>query len=1239
MEKSTYLLRLSLSITVLTSFLLSWAQPISYKSQGSTLLYQKIDDNNVEITKQNTTLKEKTVYIPAEISYNDTIYYVTKIAENAFSGNIYIKEIIFAPICNIQEIEEGAFAGCSSLTEIKLPTTITEIKPYTFAYSGLKSIEIHEQITRIGERAFTNCQELKTIIMGENVEVIDNYAFALCPKLISFTIPEKTQHLGYEILQSNNNLDTIYYNAINCKTSGAYYDNRIERTIGAFEYNNNFSEIIFGEQVEHLPEYLLYNCHSIDSIYFPKTIKTIDRFALHNTEWYNSIKTDMLYVNNILYAYKGDNDSIFASDFKENTTTIATNCFKDNTKLKYINFPSNILYIYNSAFENCSNLKEINLPYDLEILGDYAFKNCKNLTHVKFNNLLNHIGKYCFCNCFSLQEATLPASLKSMKEGVFYNCESILSANIPNAIKNIPAGTFSKCPNLERVNLHGNITSIQEYAFAGCTLLDSIIIPAKCTRIGNRAFSHCTTLSQIDIKSKFLHIEPFAFYKCESIYYIDLKNVKYIGNKAFSYCTNLSYISIGKDLIIIEDYAFEHCKSLYSIELPKTVTQIGKRAFSGCSYLSKVKIDNATTNIGAYAFANCQLLTYAELGSNITDIGTSAFFNCLNLTEIELKHPLEKIADKCFANCENLKSITLPQGIESIGEKAFAGCKSLSSISIPNTTTLIKEQAFYECNSLTSIEIPNSIEEIQPHAFGKCYNLTKIIFNAENCKTKKQIFDYTTKTVSLTIGNTVQNIDDYIFYGMNIESVTIPSSVNSIEKFAFANSLPLKNINIQSNSDIKIDNSAFNNTTWFNNQNNNIIYIDNVAFKYIGNNKPKSIIIKEGTTAIASNFMTNNTNLEQIVLPQSLSAIGPNAFAGCSNLKTVIFPNSLNSIYESAFANCSSLKFINIPASISIIDNSAFENCTQIDSINLNNAYCSIGSAVFRNCSNMKKAKLGNNITQIGNMAFAYCSSLRYINSDKEIILPPEIKIINTATFYNCTQLRGKITIPKKVESIGEMAFEGCHSINSVELSSNLRHIDMSAFDKDINFTRYLDSSNKFFSTYNGVLYSSDMNILFHCPQGYNDTYVVHNKAKIVDSYAFNKCTKIQHVILYHIEEIKDYAFNGCTNLKRISLGKNIQNITYKAFNGCINLEAVNIRSDNTHYKSEDGIIYSADMTTLIFCPRGKKGKVKIPRSVQNIADYAFYGCNQITEIITHKNIKNIEKNSFTDCNAQINKL
>lgn len=1238
-RENGYILRIILIILLLTANCRSWADTFSFKYQGCTLLYHKIDEYNVEVAKQNSALNKDRIDIPIEVTYNDTTYYVVGIADNAFSGNSSIEKVVFDANCDMQYIGEGAFSGCSNLTEIEIPSTVTEIKPYTFAYSGLKFIEIHNFITKIGERAFSNCRDLKDIEMSENVEVIGNYAFAWCTELTTFTIPEKTKHLGYEILQANSTFDTLFFNAIDCKTSGAYYDNRVERTIGAFEYNKNFSEIVFGERVERIPEYLLYNCHGIDSIEFPLSIKEIDRFALHNTDWYDRTTADMLYVNNILYSYKGNNDTIEASNFKDNTIAIASHCFKENSKLRYVELPSTIQSIYNSAFENCTNLREINLPYDLDVLGDYAFRNCKNLTNVRFNNLLREMGKYCFANCSSLQEARLPSTLKEMKEGVFYNCHNIRHANIPNEIKNIPAGTFSKCPNLERVVLHGKITSIQEYAFAGCTMLDSIVIPINCTRIGNRAFAYCESLSQIDIYAKTLHVGPFAFYKCASIYYIDLTSAQHIGNKAFAYCTNLRDITMGRDLIVIEDYAFEHCESIYSIELPQTLTQIGKRAFYGCTYLTNLRIDNAETNIGSYAFANCRYLTRADLGDNITEIGIAAFLNCKKLTKITLKHPLEKIAERCFVNCENLTSVSLPQEIETIEDKAFAGCKSLKSITIPNTTTRIGERAFYDCNNLTSIEIPNKVERIEPHAFGKCYSLTKVVFNAENCTTHKPIFDYATKTTTLTIGNTVQNIDDYVFYGMNIEKITIPSSVNSIEKFAFANSTPLKDIDIKSNTNIKIDNSAFNNTAWFNAQTDNIIYIDNVAFKYVGRDKPKSITIKEGTTAIASDFMLNNTNLQRIELPQSLSAIGPNAFAGCSSLETIVFPNSLNSIYESAFANCTSLKHIDIPASISLIDNSAFENCTGIDSVNLNNAYCSIGVAAFRNCNNMQKAQLGNNITQIDDMAFAYCSSLRYINSDKHIVLPPEIKEINTATFFNCTSFRGKIIIPKNVESIGEMAFEGCQSIHSVELSSKLRHIDMSAFEKNINFTRYIDASNNFFSTYNGVLYSSNMDVLFHCPQGYNGTCVAHNKARIIDTYAFNKCTKIQHVILSNTEEVRDYAFNGCINLRRISLGKNARSLTYKAFNGCQNLEAINIKKDNTHYKSVDGVIYSADMTTLILCPRAKKGKLRIPKSVLNIADYAFYGCNQLTEIIAHKNIKSVGKDTFTDCNAKIHKL
>jgi hypothetical protein len=287
----------------------------------------------------------------------------------------------------------------------------------------------------------------------------------------------------------------------------------------------------------------------------------------------------------------------------------------------------------------------------------------------------------------------------------------------------------------------------------------------------------------------------------------------------------------------------------------------------------------------------------------------------------------------------------------------------------------------------------------------------------------------------------------------------------------------------------------------------------------------------------------------------------------------------------------------------------------------------------------MKKAIIGENIIEIGDMAFAFCSSLQYINSNNKIILPPELKSINTATFYNCTQLKGKIIIPQSVVAINDMAFEGCSSIHSIELSPKLQTINISAFNKADNFTRFIEGSNKYYNTHNGILYSKNKNTLYYCPQGYYGTCVTNHETKIINSYAFYGCNKIQHVIMNGIEEIKDYAFKSCTNLKKITLGNNFKSLNYNIFDGCQNLEYIDIKKDNIHYKSINGVVYSADMTTLIFCPRAKKGKFKIPKTVQHIADYAFYNCNQITQIISHKNIKTIGKDAFTGCQINLNNL
>lgn len=1244
-----------LIVTLLAKLVCVRSQEITYKSDGCTLTYNKIDGYNVEVGRQSVSLSKEKIFIPNSISQNDTTFYVIGIADNAFSGNKKIKKVVFDEESDIQYIGEGAFAGCENLTEIELPSTITEIKPYTFAWCGLEYIEIHNFITKIGERAFTNCAQLAKIDMSENIEDIGNFAFAWCPQLKSFTIPEKTKRLGYEILQANRELDTLYYNAINCEDAGAYYDKRVERTIGAFEGNVGLSEIVFGNRVEYIPEYLLYNCRGIDTIDFPRSIERVGRFALHNTEWFYGAEEDLIYVNNIAYHYKGKEVHVDETVFRPNTNAIAACCFYEKD-IETVELPSTVRYIGKSAFEKCKHIEKITFSVDIETIDDFAFYGCEEMESIVLGEGLIEIGKYSFANCTNLRKARLPRSVNKMGMATFYNCTNLERANLPQNTTIVPAGCFSNCESLETIEIHNDVTEIEEYAFAGCSILDSIRIPRGCKKVGTRAFSNCIEMESVNFMAESAKIESLAFYKCRNIRNINLDGVEEIGYRAFAECYELRGVAFGEKLTMIDNRAFENCRSLKSISLPQTLNRIGKSAFENCKSLISIKVCNASLTIGNRAFAKCELLSVVDLGNNIQKIGEYAFSYCSEIESMRIPNAIDCIEKGCFYRCENLESVEIPDGVRCIDDRAFAKCGNMTNVTIPNTVVEIGERAFEECERLNEvalsgqvekigeyaffrcgelkkIEIPISVKKMGVGAFGECDNLTDIYFNAENCKAGKPVFSYTPERANLHIGNLVMLIDDRVFENMNIDRIVIPNSVTKIGRLAFANSTPLAQIDLQTNDAIEIDNSAFENTTWYNNQTDKIVYINDVAYKYIGDDSPSKITFKDGTTNIAANFMKDNKELEEVELPSSLLSIGCSAFENCTNLKTIHFPTKIRSICRSAFANCRSIESVRLSSSISNIDDYAFENCSSIGEIRIDNATCSIGVATFRNCSALQYAFVGDNITSIGDMAFSFCSNLKGINDEKSIVLPQNLKTINYATFYGCENLNGKITMPYNVSTIRDLAFGGCRGIHSVELSKKTDSISLSAFDKARNFTRYVKSQNDKFNVHNGVLYSNNMATLYHCPEGYRNSCVIHSETVEINEKAFDNCTNLRNIIL-NAERIEDYAFNGCTNLRHIAIGAKTYDIGRQIFNGCQSLAHIDVKKNNKHYKSVDGVLYSADMTTLIYCPKAKVGRLKIPKKVKYIADFAFYNCNQI-EVILHKNILSIGKEAFTGCKIE----
>ena len=91
-----------------------------------------------------------------------------------------------------------AFSGCSGLTSLTIPSSVTEIGSYAFEdCSGLTSLTIPSSVTSIGYYAFSGCSGLTSLTIPSSVTSIDDNAFSVCSGLTSiYVYPEKVPILG-----------------------------------------------------------------------------------------------------------------------------------------------------------------------------------------------------------------------------------------------------------------------------------------------------------------------------------------------------------------------------------------------------------------------------------------------------------------------------------------------------------------------------------------------------------------------------------------------------------------------------------------------------------------------------------------------------------------------------------------------------------------------------------------------------------------------------------------------------------------------------------------------------------------------------------------------------------------------------------------------------------------------------------------------------------------------------------
>ena len=119
-------------------------------------------------------------------------------------------------------IGKYAFCGCSSLTSVIIPSSVTEIEKYAFwGCSSLINVNISSSVTEIGEDAFENCSSLTSVNIPSSVTSIGMYAFYKCSSLTSVNIPSSVTEIGKDAFKGCSGLKSIYVYAETVPSIGA----------------------------------------------------------------------------------------------------------------------------------------------------------------------------------------------------------------------------------------------------------------------------------------------------------------------------------------------------------------------------------------------------------------------------------------------------------------------------------------------------------------------------------------------------------------------------------------------------------------------------------------------------------------------------------------------------------------------------------------------------------------------------------------------------------------------------------------------------------------------------------------------------------------------------------------------------------------------------------------------------------------------------------------------------------
>ena len=844
-----------------------------------------------------------TVEIPADMLF-------TKIGQYAFSNYMYIsKDLEAGDVIDDEEPDATkiTYIGNNDIKKIVIPEGVEYIGAYAFAnLTALEEVVLPSTLEAIEYGAFFNCTKLKTVKGLEHVKLINQNAFANCA--ISNDLNLKNIHaIGDYAFANNRNLKSVKLPAT-LSSVGAYafmgntkltnFDVSDCGTVkyGSYVFMNCTSIKTITMNTNVIPTGSFYNCTKLETVNIGTTVSHIGEYAFSGS----AIQKFSVASGNTTYTTSSNKDCLLSKDGTTlilvapsvsgtfsltGVSKIGIGAFAGNKKITSIYMPD-VTNVSDYAFSECTSLNSVTLGA-LDIIGKYSFY-LTNITELPNIDNVSVIGDYAFA--FTLISKVTIGNGVAIGEGAFCECTKLKEVIIGNNVK-IGNSAFLRGVNTLDPRNPGQFLNVGSkaiydinigfYRYEYLSDLKVLKIGTGAT-IGDNAFMGATNLLTVELGAG-ATIGKMAFYNCMSLREIDLSGVTAIGEMAFSGDNTYAFTDDmpaddGSEYAVNgSEYIVVYYNPIFSEIDLSSLEKLDKQAFINCKNLRKVTLGENLKEIPYMAFANCDNLKQINL-ENVVTIGYAAFSET-DLVNVNLTSAKD-IGDYAFTYCDQLVEVTLNPIYSEIGEGAFSYCESLVTVNYFNKITVIGDYAFaYAGITEANLEYATHVgdlafikEEKTPFKVTLGKNLISL---GDNPFAYCEIGPFYTYVEEEWHGQVVKT--DYIYtYDINDYIKIIDGSIYCVVPYGLE------------------------------------------LTTYVGLDKDgksldkKDVMVDERTVRItAMAFM--GSDIERVTLPHSLNSIGHKAFYDCAKLYMVVFKSYEAPILEEELDKNLYDNFENIP--------------------------------------------------------------------------------------------------------------------------------------------------------------------------------------------------------------------------------------------------------------------------------------------------------------------------------------